>query len=181
MQRFNYRGGGCFSGDCRVLMADNSLRLVREIRRGDLVQSASGRPARVLCVVNTNCSTEASIEVSRIGSLVITPYHPILHNGRWAFPKDVSAPTQMFVQEVCSFVLETEHSMVVEGVPCIGWGHGFTEPVAQHEFFGTQKVLDDLSLKQGWQEGHVQLQYHSLIRDKQTDLVIGLHQEILTN
>lgn len=181
MQRFNYRGGGCFSGECQVLMADGTSRLVKEIRKGDLVMSASGTPARVRCVVNTNCSTESTIEVSQIGSLIITPYHPILQNGQWVFPKDVSSTTQKFVQEVCSFVLESEHSMIVEGIACIGWGHGFTEPVAQHDFFGTQRVIDDLTIKQGWEQGYIQLQYHSLIRDKLTDLVVGLHQEILIN
>lgn len=60
-------------------MADGTYKKVKDIRKGDSVMTATGKSSKIVCVVNTNCSSEKSIEVVQIGNLIITPYHPILH------------------------------------------------------------------------------------------------------
>jgi hypothetical protein len=33
----------------------------------------------------------------RINNLIITPWHPIEHNGKWVFPIDIKEPELTFV------------------------------------------------------------------------------------
>lgn len=98
MARFNYAGGGCFSGENFVLMADGTQKKARLVRKGDKVQTNSGKIDTVRCVVNTNCSTQKNIQVVQIGKLIITPYHPVsFEQGNWVFPKDVAEIKNIFV------------------------------------------------------------------------------------
>lgn len=41
-------------------------------------------------------------------------------------------------EAVYSFVLDKEHVMIINNIECICMGHGFTEEVAKHEYFGTK-------------------------------------------
>ena len=36
-------------------------------------------------------------------------------------------------------------------------GHGFQEPVAQHPFYGTSAVVEDLAAFPGWDQGYVSM------------------------
>ena len=46
--------------------------------------------------------------------------------------------------------------------------------IIKHDYFGTEKVFADLSQKPGWLEGRVNLTQYRFIRDKNTDLVVGM-------
>lgn len=41
---YNY-GGGCIAGHCLVAMADNTRKLVKDIKKGDLIKGANGQTA----------------------------------------------------------------------------------------------------------------------------------------
>jgi len=38
MGAFYNAGGGCFDGDCLVLMSDETFKKVKEIKKGDLIK-----------------------------------------------------------------------------------------------------------------------------------------------
>lgn len=38
----NCGGGGCFEGNCTVLLKDGSIKKVKEIQKGDFVKGAFG-------------------------------------------------------------------------------------------------------------------------------------------
>lgn len=64
--------------------------------------------------------------------------------------------------------------LFVNGVECVALAHGLdADPVVRHPFFGTERVVGALSRLPGWEEGLVQLQPGSLLRDLQTGLVCG--------
>jgi hypothetical protein len=44
-------GGGCFSGNSMVKMANGSNKLVSEIKKGDLIATLNGGSAKVNCVI----------------------------------------------------------------------------------------------------------------------------------
>ncbi len=57
----------------------------------------------------------------------------------------------MKCEAVYSFILDDGHVMLINGVECISMGHGFTDnDVVKHEFFGTQRIVEDLKAKRGW-------------------------------
>ncbi|KAJ3030710.1 UNVERIFIED_CONTAM: hypothetical protein HDU68_008099 [Siphonaria sp. JEL0065] len=55
MSRYYNAGGGCFSGDCLIMLADNSAITVKSLRKGTRVLSQNSRhTAKVHCIVVTN-------------------------------------------------------------------------------------------------------------------------------
>ena len=59
---------------------------------------------------------------------------------------------------VYNFVLEPSHpTIVVDGVACAALGHGLTDDVVAHPYWGTDAVLADLATKPGWAAGRVVL------------------------
>jgi hypothetical protein len=61
----------------------------------------------------------------------------------------------------------------VDGFECITLGHGFTEPVAAHPFFGTEKVIKDLERVSGWAEGRPTFVNLVATRDAETGMING--------
>ena len=94
------------------------------------------------------------------GGLLITPNHPIqvsLENG-WKKAKDVvSSPHYYYTNEVFNFVLDSTHTIEINGIICATLGHGFKGEKIEHEYFGTTRVIEDLKKIKGWSEGNVEL------------------------
>merc|ERR1712110_1152173 len=54
MSSYMNRGGGCFHGNSKVLMADGSQKQLRHVHAGDLLATQKGKsPSRVRCVVKS--------------------------------------------------------------------------------------------------------------------------------
>jgi hypothetical protein len=168
-QSFNNPSGGCFHGDCKVLMADFTRVAIKDVQPGSLVWTPSG-PARVIALVTCN-TTNKSQPMSQIDGLSITPWHPIHVKGVWQFPASLFFYTERMLQTVYNFVLDSGHIVSVEGFDCITLGHGFTEPVAAHEFFGSQRVIDDLKKLPGWAEGRPTFTNLVAVKDPVTDMI----------
>lgn len=45
--------------------------------------------------------------------------------------------------------------MTINGIDTVTLGHGLTEDVVKHEFWGTKLVVDRLKQFEGWEEGQV--------------------------
>jgi len=164
----------CFAGDSTVLMADGSIKPVKEIHKGDSIRSIHGKDTTVHCVVKTHCQHEKTQLVQLEGGLLITPYHPVKIDSRWCFPCDISRPVEMYCPAVFSFVLDTDHIMIINGVECITLGHGFD--AVRHPYFGTDCVLKDLNKMSGWDVGLVELRSGCMVHDENTGLVSGMRQ-----
>lgn len=174
MAAYNQAGNPCFAGDCMVAMAGGMPdKAVESIRQGDKVLS-SGQHAVVECVVKTICRAGTAELVELGHGLRVTPWHPVKDGGRWVFPAKLGQIQSQLCNAVYSFVLEGGHSMSIGGVECITLGHGIqNDPVASHQFFGTETVRDQLSLMPGWDKGFVEFESGCLIRDPESGLVCG--------
>ncbi len=80
-------GGGCFTGNTPVLMADGSLRAIETIRPGDVIESfdeATGkpvaRPVVTLAIHDTSASADGLVLVN--DSIRSTRNHPFFVHGR---------------------------------------------------------------------------------------------------
>lgn len=158
---------------------------------------------KVVCVVKTECANGMSeLCIFNNSGLRVTPYHPIRMNGKWYFPKDHVEPQKVYCKAVYSFLLDRnisgivtavdttedihaviktasrERAMLINGVEVATLGHDITDdPVVSHSYFGSSRIVDDLRVMRGWNEGLVCLQPGSIVRDKQKGIVIGLCQQ----
>lgn len=177
MDNYYNKYGGCFPGDCLVRMSDGSERSVASIKKGDLVLSLNGSASEVVCVtkIKTFCGKIPLVEFKE--GLKITPWHPVRINGKFLFPADLNKTVISNYDAVYNFVLKDGHIMIINDIECVTLGHGFDEGAAKHEFFGTQKVIQNLTMLNGWSEGLINLNWNCLVRDEKTNVVVWITQE----
>jgi len=175
MANYYNQSYGCFAGKNMVLMKDRALKRCDQIQKGDEVLTEKGTLQRIKCIVRTDLRNDGgkgkNIPLIRVGDdLIATPYHPIKVNGRWRFPIDVGSRELFDMDFVYSFLLEEGESMVIEGITCITYNHNIqNDPVATHNFFGTQKVVENLMKFNGFDKGLVTIK--GVCRDPITGLI----------
>jgi len=54
--------------------------------------------------------------------------------------------------------------VTVNGVDAICLGHNYEEGILKHEYFGSQKVVNDLKMFPGWETGEVEIRNASVQR-----------------
>jgi hypothetical protein len=176
MKKYYNHSGGCIGSEGNVLMQDNSLSKVKDIRKGDYVKLPNGESAQVLCVTKTTLNPRDKAPlVLLVSGLVITPWHPVLYQNKWRFPCHIGEAWKSSSSsfDVYNFVLEKGHIMTVNGIDCVTLGHGFTEDVVKHQYFGTEEVIMDLKSMPGWETGFINLNEILTKRDSVTGLVTG--------
>ena len=171
MAVFHNASGGCFAPTSRVLMADGSRKEIQSLVAGEVVLTPSG-PTPITAVVVCG-SKKTSQPMSQIDGLCITPWHPIMVNGVWQFPASIAMYASRLITTVYNLVLPKGHVVNVDGFECITLGHGFTEPVAAHPFFGTEKVIKDLERVSGWAEGRPTFVNLVATRNAETGMIDG--------
>ena len=149
--------GGCFDGNGLVTMADGQAKRVQDIRRGDLISTSDGMVAVVQALVETVIPKDQGIEVVEVNGVFLTPWHPVFSSSAktWVFPVDIATPVKMQLGSIYNLVLDSSHVVKINNLEVITLGHGKSEGVLAHPYFGTMKVIDDLKKHQGWSTGHL--------------------------
>lgn len=163
-------GAVCFTGDSVALMADGSVKRCDEIVAGDRVWGGFD----VRCVVKTVCvgGTQPLVRLNPL--LGITPWHPIYNAGKWTFPVHVAETKVEKCAAVYNFLLHSGHIMTIGGVQCATLAHGAKGDVREHEYWGSERVVEDLKALAGWRAGYVVIENPTIIRDQVTGLVARL-------
>jgi hypothetical protein len=154
MSVFHNASGGCFAPETIIRMADNSHKRICDINRSDLVWTPSG-PANVRAVVVCGSKNRAQ-PMTMLDDLVITPWHPVRVSASspvWKFPAEIAGYSDRLISTVYNLVLDTGHIVNADGWEAVTLGHGFTDPVVAHSYFGTDRVINDLMKQNGWSEG----------------------------
>ena len=172
MSVFNNSSGPCFDKNCDVLMFDNSLKKVKDIRKNDVVKTPQGL-TKVICVTKTICTNSTSQMVTvRDSGLVVSPYHPIRISNIWKFPIDCGEMNTRHCSAIYNFVLENNHIMIINGIECCTLGHNFQDnSVISHLYYGTNAIIDDLKKSQTWDYGIVMIYPENIKRDEHTKMV----------
>jgi Mg-chelatase subunit ChlD len=171
MGAFVMASGGCFSGSNVVLMDDGRPKYVKDLKRGDKVWG--GHTIRV--VVYT--ALEEPVQMVKFATgLLITPWHPIRNSPvePWLHPAEMVKGVQgtASIPGYYNLVLDSGHVVEINGYQVCTLGHGFTESaVIRHPYFGTEAVIEDLKVRDGWAEGFVQLSLANIQRNLSTGLV----------
>lgn len=166
--------GFCFSGSCVVLTDEDRPKYVKDLKRGDMVWGGH----MIRAVVYT--ALEEPVQMVKFNTgLIISPWHPIRKSPvePWEHPAEMpNGVLGVFdMKGYYNLVLESGHVVELNGYQVCTLGHGFTEnDVIRHPYFGTEAVLDDLILSDGWAEGLVQLSPVNVQRDRYTRIVMKL-------
>ena len=85
-----------------------------------------------------------------LGNLKITPYHPIIdfknNDDNWVYPKDLGIIKTVKCSEMYTFVLSNRQPVLIEDYIFSTYGHGLdSNEVIQHDYFGSELVIEDLS------------------------------------
>jgi uncharacterized protein YegL len=159
MSAYNNAGGGCFDSYCNITMADGSVKILKDLKKGDIIMSATQdnvlTSAKVLCVFETKITMGIREFVDFENGLYITPWHPIKYNNKWVFPAKIKDPIVKQCSSMITLVLDKNHVGFINGFQCIMLGHGFKEGVLNHPFYGTHKVIDVLKNNPGYEMGHI--------------------------
>lgn len=176
MANWHNQSGGCFHGDCKVLMADKTRKPIRDIAPGELISTPKG-PATVVALVVCG-STKASQPMVQLENLSITPWHPIHMAGDWCFPAQLAPYTSRPIKTVYNLVLSEHHIVYVEGYQCCTLGHGFRGPIIEHEFFGTERVIECLKKQPGWESGRPTFTNLVAVRDPVSKGIVDWIDEV---
>ena len=183
MGRYHDSSRPCFHAGSAVALANGTHVLIRDLAKGDRVATAGGGEAKVRCVVRTACPLGHADLVTLPGGLRVTPWHPVrlADEAAWCFPaRDVGGAMRSRTspcEAVYSVLLESEHTMLIDGYQVVGLGHGITnDSVASHPFFGQQDaVVGSLQAMTGWRTGFVDLDSCEPVEhDATSGLVNGL-------
>ena len=69
-------------------------------------------------------------------------------------------------------ILDNNHTIVINNYITCTLGHYITEnEVIKHEYFGTDKVINDLKQIEGFNNGYVELNMNNFIRDNTTGTI----------
>ena len=174
MASFNSRDAPCFDSNCNVLMHDLSFKKCKDIAKGDKVYGGDV----IECVIRTevNNVTEFITLKKDEKVLKITPYHPVLIDGKWTMPIKLGDVKYQQSDAIYSFLLENrQKAIVIEGYECLTLAHGILgDPVATHPFYGTENVVLALKKCRGWINGKIIFSLKNgpiTKRDLNTDLV----------
>jgi len=166
-------GGGCFAPNTYITIPGGASIPIQNLKKGDLVATPSG-PATVLLVLQASTHDETQTFCQVNPGLLITDYHPIRNPiiGEWRFPNQDYPVLNLPIKTVYNLVLDQDHIVVVDGIECCTLNHGFKGPVIEHEFFGTQKVIEAMSRQPGFNEGRPVYQNLKAVRDSATNLIV---------
>ena len=153
MSSFHNSSGSCFAPGTRVLMAAGGRTPIENLQRGDAIWTPKG-PGRVVHVITFNSAKRAQ-PMSQMGTLSITPYHPVIGNdGQWKNPADLVGYSDRLLRTVHNLVLDYGHIIDAEGIQCVTLGHEFRGRGIEHPFFGSEAAIEACLAKQaGYAEG----------------------------
>ena len=172
MQVYNNAGGGCCAKGCRILVGTNTYKKVEDIRKGDTIKTHSLKindngvcnvlfeNSKIECVIETVCDNNHESMVT-INNLKITPYHPIIpmdkHYNGWMFPIMQSKPITIPCEKMYTFIVENRQSVIIENFVFATYGHNLSGEIISHNYFGSEKVIDDLKEYETYNDGIVSL------------------------
>jgi len=92
-------------------------------------------------------------------------------NNEWVFPKDISN-IETNCNSVYNLVLDNNHTIVINNcITCTLWYNITENEVIKHDYFGTDKVINDLKQIEGFNNGYVELNIDDFIRNDITNKI----------
>jgi hypothetical protein len=171
---FHNTDGGCFHENSNVIVYPNIVKKCKEIKKGDIVVINENTTTEVVCVTKIKCKNN-KYKMVNINNLKITEYHPIKKDGVWIFPINVKNSKEIDCEYMYNFVLKDKHIINVGNVLCATLGHNMSDNnVIKHDYYGTEKVIDDLKKCKGYKNGYITFESDCITRDS-NNIVVGFN------
>ncbi len=158
MHSYYDQSGSCYDGNGMVVMADGSYMPVYKLKKGMMVKSrnifGNDFNDRILCIVKTKIPMQ-EISMCMINNLAITPWHPIYHNNEWVFPINLTNEEDVSLDYIYNVLLESGNTIYINGLALVTLAHNLNDPIVAHPYYGTSKIVDDLSQMDGWEKGEI--------------------------
>ncbi len=129
-------GGKCFIKGSRVLMGDDSLKPIEDIKIGDKVKTKEGD---IVLVEDTFIyNTKRIRKIYSKGKLKLTHNHPVYVNNKWLTAEELNWDSElMFVDKL--YNLKTENNFIIEGIAASGTTHEYLDVITDSN--GYNKIL----------------------------------------
>ena len=147
------RSAGCFNPEAAVVMGDGTTKLAKDVILGDILATPDGTTRVQGTLVQARARGARSL--IKIGTLIISSMHRIMHNGVWIEPafypgaKTIHSNTALH-----NFVVEGQCSIFVNGIVASTIGqyckgsHDFQWPT--HALWGSSKIVQILEQHPSW-------------------------------
>ena len=140
---------GCFSGNGKVKLINNTYKKVKDLIKGDKLENNSIVQCLVVIKVNK------IIKVVEINGVFYSLKHPIMYNGNWTYPQNIKKPIEVFIDNWYNLVLSNGYSVKINDIEAITLGHCQVDGVAYHPYFGTEKVIQALKKYNQFNDGKI--------------------------
>lgn len=185
MASYNSSSAPCFEGNCLVKMGDGERISIKALKPGMSVWTPVGARA-IAAILRTKIRGEKQ-KLCRVGELLVTPWHPIKHDGRWTFPSQIAKRSLRSTGSVYSLLLapfghSDGHAIEIGGQVCVTLGHGLVNhsktDARPHAFFGSydRMVLASLRLPM---DRNQHLRCGGMLRNAKTGLACGFVRPLL--
>jgi len=164
---FNNSNSGCFHENSKISMYNGTLKRCKELKKGDKVLTSNKSFASVICVIKMKCHN-GKCDMIKFGEVLkITPYHPIKYvENEWVFPIDLGNICEYECEYIYNYILDTSHTVLINNIECVTFGHELNDnEVVKHEYYGTEKVINDLIKMKGFEEGIIIFDTNCIIRN----------------
>ena len=162
----------CFTGECRIRMANGGYKYVMELQPDERVWGGH----RIVTIVTTPVHKDVDMITFHQG-LKITPWHPMKLRPDlvWVFPVNVGIKKRMYVDLYYNLVLDSGHIVELNDFPVVTLGHELGDnEVVTHPYYGTYLVVEDLKKHPKWKSGFIVLDSESKIIRSEKGLLEGV-------
>jgi hypothetical protein len=188
-----YSNSFCIIEDSLVRVYENNSEQyypIQDLKKGTCIIE-DNKSAFVKCLIKTKYSGviyKRKNNDNNNNNIVIgfTPYHPIFINNEWTFPINSNLFESKNVSNINVYNLflegqgyENIHQIeLYGGIIACTLNHGKIGPIIGHNYFGTNKVQLDFEKHPDWENGFIDIKQYKLIRDKNTNEVIGINYNL---
>jgi hypothetical protein len=174
MEGYYRTDSGCFDGDGTVLLANNTYMKVKELKKGDKILNHNNKECIIECIIKQNINSD--VDVCSVNDMLISPYHPIFLFNKWVFPATEFKIHKRFIESYYNIVLESDDTIIINSIPVITLGHNLnTNEITKHDYYGTNKIRDDLKMIDGYDNGLIECKLIETIRCPKTNNVIKIN------
>jgi hypothetical protein len=140
---------GCFSGNGKVKLINNTYKKVKDLNKGDILENGSIVQCLIIMKINS------ILQVVEINGIYYSLKHPIMYNGNWTYPISIKKPKKVFIDYFYNLVLSKGYSVKINDIETITLGHCQVDGVAYHPYYGTEKVIQALKKYNQFNDGKI--------------------------
>ena len=178
MANLNNASGGCFDSNCTITMADGSIKILKNLKKGDKILSCDlnniPQIASIICILEIKITYGIREMVDFEGGLYITPWHPIKYKNKWVFPANIKAPIIKCCNSIITLILDNHHIGFINGYQCIMLGHNYKNEILNHPYYGTDAIINTMKDHYGWESGKVILNETSISFIKENEMTSSI-------